>query len=107
MLRLRAAGAAEAATSERTSASPSASPGIADPGIDDGVETVDAEVHHGHDGCGGEHHCLDHRKITRADAFVSQPPEAGPGEDRLHHDGGGDEDREVYAGKGDRREERR
>src|ERR1700694_3015813 len=100
------AGAAETSMSGRAMARPAGSAGMADAGIDDGVETVDAEVDHGHDGGGGQHHRLDHGEVPRADALVGQSPEAGPREHGLHDNGGGDQDREVDAGEGHQRNQR-
>src|SRR5712691_11773389 len=100
------AGAVETPISGRAMARPVGSAGMPDAGVDDGIEAVDAEVHHGHDDGGGQHDRLDHGEVPRADALVGEPSDAGPREDRLHHDGGGDEDREVDAGEGHHGNER-
>src|SRR6267143_1702971 len=70
---------------------------MAYPRVDDRVEQIDPEVDHGHDGRGGQDHRLDDGEIAGRDALIGEPPQPRPGEDRLHHDGGGDEDGEVDA----------
>src|SRR6476620_5279560 len=82
------------------------SAGMADARVDQRVQAVDAEGDHRHDDRGGETHRLDQRKVARADPLVGETAEAGPREDGLDHDGGGDQDREVDAGERDHRDQR-
>src|SRR6266545_7420857 len=79
---------------------------IADPRVDDGVEDVHEQVDDHDHGAAEEHGRLDDREVAEGDAFVEEPADAGPREDRLHHHRDVDHDDEVDPGQRQDRDER-
>src|SRR3990170_8920927 len=65
----------------------SALPVIADPRVDHGVEHVHEEVDDHDHRAAEEHRRLDDRKVAGRDPLVEEAADAGPGEERLDHDG--------------------
>src|SRR6266851_618392 len=73
--------------------------------IDHGIQDVDEQVHdHDHEAA-QDHDALDDREVAEGDALVEEPPDARPGEHRLHHHGDIDHDDEVDAGQREHRNE--
>src|ERR1700693_3164638 len=71
------------------------SPLESDARIDHGVEDVNQQVHrHDHDAA-QQYHGLNDGEVAEGYALVQQPPDAGPGEHRLHDHGHVDHDDEV------------
>src|SRR5439155_10856917 len=74
--------------------------------IDHGVQDVDEQVHdHDHEAA-QDHDALDDWEVAEGDALVQEPPDARPGEHRLHHHGDIDHDDEVDAGQREHRDQR-
>src|SRR5690554_2728954 len=80
----------------RTSGTARAS-AIADPRVEQGIGEVHQQVHDDEDHGDEQHGALHQRGVLRADGVHYQPPDAGPGEDRLRENGAAQQAAELQA----------
>src|ERR1043166_4487904 len=84
----------------------SSSVAMTNPGIEDGVEQIDDEVHDHEAGGNDQHHPLQDDEIAGIDRANQQPADPRQREDRLHDNGTADQSPDVDAGYRNERQRR-
>src|SRR6476646_10322627 len=84
----------------------SSSVAMTNPGIEDGVEQIDDEVHDHEAGGNQQHHPLQDDEIARVDGTDQQPTDSRQGKNRFHDDSATDQSSDIDAGDRDQSERR-
>src|SRR5438270_6280513 len=74
--------------------------------IDHGVQYVDEQIHRYDHGAAHYYDALNHREVAERNAFVEQPPDAGPRKYGLYDNGHIDHDHKIDSGQCQHRNER-
>src|SRR5882672_10949296 len=90
-----------------SSSSVSSSVAMANPGVEDGIEQIDDEVHDDETGGDQKHHALQDDEVAGADRADQKPADSGQREHRLDNDGAPDQPADINAGDGHQRQRRR
>src|SRR5712675_1632178 len=89
------------------SSSVSSSVAMTNPGVENGVEQIDDEVHDDEAGSDQKHHALQDDEVARTDRTDQKPADSGQREHRLDNDGAADQPADIDAGDRHQRQRRR
>src|SRR5258705_4824599 len=89
------------------SSSVSSSVAMTNPGVEDGVEQIDDEVHDDEAGSDQKHHALEDYEVAGADRADQKPADSGQRQHRLDNDAAADQPADIDAGDRHQRQRRR